>query len=518
MKGWAFFLFITLLVSSISAQEQFDPGLTPDSIFWGIDKTFDNIRLGFASEGEKALVASSIREERLAEAREVVNEGGDEDDALAAMEDAELKLKIIQEELAPEIQKEVQDSSERSIEILTELKEKVPEQALPGIENAINRHIVHEEKLKISAEITAQIDKLCTQLIELVGLDQAVSDESRCNPDLESSPKWLKKKAVGDYKNFDNSAKRKFIEEMRSCMRDPRECRCEEIPVKTFSDKCTIIIPYMIKCQFEQDESSCMKLDEISRESQHMFEELPEDWKGEMMDMDNMMEGIERKDFEMHMPDECIEVGATTKEACMRIMMERHMPPECREAGAATPEACENIMQKQHSKMQIMQAPSECMHDGEFVGDEECEKIMESKRNKFRDSGREMDIEFCKEKTGKSEEECMNMMQGKMEYRREYKGEYEEEYYKLPDECAGMTKEECMAKMSQMPTYEGEQAYQNGEHPQDTINILEEGIKTLDESSPEDAANAVQSVEEESNAISGSAVYNVLGIMRRLKE
>ena len=517
-------LIIFLLAVSVSAQEnqeEADPGILPSNFFYFVDKSFDNMKLGFASDDEKALVASEIREERIAEAKAVLEEGGDEEDAIASIKDAEIKLKIIQEEITPEIHGEIKESSKESIEILTELKEKVPEEALPAIENAINRQIVEEKKTEIIAEIASKIDGLCSQLIELVGLEVAVKEEPRCNPNLESAPKWLKKKNNEEYKLFNDGAKRKFIEEMRVCMQDPRECRCDEIPIKSFSDKCRVIIPYMIKCQVEHDKTSCMKLGEVSRESEHMFEDLPEDWREEMMD--HMME--REDDFKMRMPDECVEAGASTPEACMKLMMEKHMPEECRQANALTPESCEKIMREKHANIMIMHAPSECMENGQFVGMEKCEEIMEEMEDRFEDYedyDEDEAVRLCQEKTGKSEDECEDMVEGEFEYEDE---EDEEREYKMPEECSGLTKEQCMEKMGSTyreykGEYEFEETYEDyREHAETNLDVLEEGVRALEESHPDEVAKAIESHEETAaNEFSGSVVFDVLDIINKIKK
>ncbi len=373
-------LVILLLAISISAQnpeetqETFNPGVLPDSPIYFADKAIDNLRVNLAPEEGKALVAIEVHNERIAEAEELVETEEIEPQYIEeAISEAEKNIKIVQEEIIPEVNEEVKDSTKISVEVLTDIKEKVPEEALARIENAINRQIVEEKKTEITAEITSKVNQLCTELIELVGLEKAIEQEPRCNPDFENSPKWLKRKVSTDYKDFDDAAKQKFFEEMSICFNDPRECRCNEIPIKSFSNTCHKIIPNVIKCQFEQDEQACSTVEEISKNTQEMFEELPVDLR---IELEEFFRSKEEEAFENFAPRECVEAGATTKEACMQIMINKYMPQECKDAGATTREACEEIMIEKYGSGAFGQVPSECSQDGKFIGAEECQRIM----------------------------------------------------------------------------------------------------------------------------------------------
>ncbi|MEK6835779.1 MAG: DUF5667 domain-containing protein, partial [Nanoarchaeota archaeon] len=181
-------LVILLLAISISAQnpeetqETFNPGVLPDSPIYFADKAIDNLRVNLAPEEGKALVAIEVHNERIAEAEELVETEEIEPQYIEeAISEAEKNIKIVQEEIIPEVNEEVKDSTKISVEVLTDIKEKVPEEALARIENAINRQIVEEKKTEITAEITSKVNQLCTELIELVGLEQAIEQEPRCD-------------------------------------------------------------------------------------------------------------------------------------------------------------------------------------------------------------------------------------------------------------------------------------------------------------------------------------------------
>ena len=66
---------VAVVSSKVGGDATFDAGTTPGSVFYFVDTTYDNLRLNFASEENKALVASEIHNERIAEVG-VVAEGG----------------------------------------------------------------------------------------------------------------------------------------------------------------------------------------------------------------------------------------------------------------------------------------------------------------------------------------------------------------------------------------------------------------------------------------------------------
>jgi len=534
-------------VSEITeTRETPEAGITPDNFLYFVDPVIDNIKLGFASEENKANVAAEIHDERIAEAQVVAGKGS-YDSIEKALDDAEEKIKIIQEEITPEAHKKVTTSAKTSVEVLTDVKEKVPEEARDAIENAINNQIVQEKKTEIVAEITSKINGLCKELIGLVGLEEAIKQEPRCNPDIENSPKWLKRKATGDgeYVKFDEEAKKKFIDEMSVCFNDPRECKCEEIPIKSFSNTCFKIIPNVINCQFEQDENACKNVEEISGGSEGMFSELPEEFRG---DLESFFREKQNEAFKKNAPSECVEAGAKDFDSCSKIMFAKFAPPECVSAGVTTREECMKIMSEKYGGG-FGGAPSECMKDGKFIDMEDCRKIM---MKKFLPTK-------CAEANAFTPESCQKIMESKFsggQFPEGFQGppggfppgfqppagfgppsgfegipnvqenfnQVDEQLENVPAECEGLTTDECEAKTGKSfggPELPGNFVFKNGEAvpvTQDDINsisqkagkhvgevdvnavreqvggdivALESGISTLEQAPTESVAGAV---------------------------
>ncbi len=408
MKKEVIILVLLLLMSYVKAESLDDPGILPGNPLYFADKTIDNLRIDFASQENKAMIAAEVHNERLSEAKKLAEEGKTQY-IQEAIRDARDKNDIIQKEISPDL-----NLSKRSIEVLTEIKNKVPEQG-----DFIDKQIVQEKKIQIVSEISNKIDKLCFDLIELIGLNEAVQEEPRCDPKRDGSPKWLERKINNDYKNFDDSAKKKFIQEMQICSNDPRECKCDEIPIKSFSNLCFKIIPNIVKCQFEHDEESCKNVEKITKENQGALDEIPEDIKKEIF----------KKDFsEKNLPKQCTDAGIKTKEECMNLYIKEHLPKECKEANALTRESCEKLMKEKYKEYHNY--PNECIKDGNFIGKEACEKIIGKTYSENSNQFLKAPVECLKDDKFVGLDECRNIMIQKY----------------IPQECkdkGALTREQC---------------------------------------------------------------------------
>ena len=125
MKCIIFGVLLIVLISSVNAQQTttIDPGVTPDSFLWGLDKAFDQITfLLVAGDVDKAKKGLEIAEERLAEIREMIKENKLEEAEKAQEAHGKILLKV------KEKVEEVEDDDllqkiEKVIEIEKELEE-----------------------------------------------------------------------------------------------------------------------------------------------------------------------------------------------------------------------------------------------------------------------------------------------------------------------------------------------------------------------------------------------------------
>ena len=132
-------------------------GVTPDSVFYFIDKWLDNQKvLRATSAVEKARLRIEIAEERVAEMRTMLILGKtaeakeaqeDEENHIEAMEDdmdevddeieEELEIETEVEEEKTKVKLEIQEKLQKHILVLIRVQGQVPEQAQKGIETAL---------------------------------------------------------------------------------------------------------------------------------------------------------------------------------------------------------------------------------------------------------------------------------------------------------------------------------------------------------------------------------------------
>ena len=151
-------ILLTVLILPIAhAQQQEDPGVTPDSFLWGLDKALEQLALLLTfDEGEKAKKGLEIARERLLEIKEMIEENKLEAAAKAKDEHGKTLVKIKQS--VKEIEED--DSTEEIkevIEIEKELEEHDEE-----VEQTFGELKV---KIKIEGEVTPQQTALIESIL-----------------------------------------------------------------------------------------------------------------------------------------------------------------------------------------------------------------------------------------------------------------------------------------------------------------------------------------------------------------
>ncbi len=324
-----------------------DAGTTPDSALYVFDKFFDR----FGDDIE-------VREEKIAEIKAMV-EAGDIESAKKALMIYIETAEEFEKEVGPERREEALRSSAAIRNAMRDIQDKVP----PGERDEFVHDIIdREHSIATAAEIASKINELCRELSDL---DPELFYQN-CRVDDEG-PRWHKE-MFDDLTEEQKKEAKKFAEIMGQCFETSgQECRCDEIPYSSFANACSRAAPLATACDIEGDEKACEKLDSLD------MPELPPHLEEVM----RFLEGdIQHKKFDLHMPPECVEAGATTPEDCSKIMITTHAPEECKEALlAANPrtemegrEICDKIMYELH-------APPECIERG-ITDDEECKDFM----------------------------------------------------------------------------------------------------------------------------------------------
>ncbi len=381
------------------AQLEETAGITPDSALYVIDDFFERTFVG--DNPERAL---AYKEEKIAEAQEMIRQGKREE-AHKVLEKAEKYSNILEKEVSPEIEKRTRRSSKAIKNVLDNLEDDLEGDEWKDIREKIEKHKEKEDKIATAAKLSAKIKELCESLSALDPLEY-----SRACRTKDSAPRW-QRDLDKDLTEEQKKEAREFFETLSQCFQNPQECKCEDIKITAFAEKCEIIAPLAAKCD-EGDEDACDEMDEI----EDPIDLLPPH-------LQDVMERVEERygeaQFELHMPEECREAGATgekecrevmfrenapeecieafdqgkldfenereARQQCERIMFEANAPPECIEAGAKTHQECGKIMFQQH-------APEECVEaglTGESRADErKCREIMKELGREGRGPGR----------------------------------------------------------------------------------------------------------------------------------
>jgi len=286
-----------------------DAGLTPDSAFYFIDEFFDR----FGSDLE-------VREEKIAEMRAVADAcgGGDEsacDSLRKSFEKYKEHADVFEREVTPEQREEAERSSKAIRGVLIR---EIAQNAPPTLKDELVREVIGKEKdIFNAAEIASKIKELCEALSELDPLEY--SRVCRIGDDADA-PDWHRA-LDRDLTAEQEKEAREFFKIMSQCIETSgRECRCGDIGIPAFADKCAIIAPLEAICDDEsipevEAEAACDKVDELTENIENLLPDY-------LLDvLDQVIEDIGDEGFDSHGPPrECREAGAFDRESCMRVM------------------------------------------------------------------------------------------------------------------------------------------------------------------------------------------------------
>lgn len=134
--------FVIVLSTVVFAQEEVQAGITPDSIWYGLDRAIERLTLLFTTNpSERARLHLQNVAERLSEIKETIAQRKFE-----AMQRAEIErqneLNEMENELPKmpeEVRAHVLEMLQKHITRLNEVKENAPVEAIKGLETAIER-------------------------------------------------------------------------------------------------------------------------------------------------------------------------------------------------------------------------------------------------------------------------------------------------------------------------------------------------------------------------------------------
>ncbi len=365
-------------------------GTTPDSPLYVVDKIVENTQLALKSGEDKAAYALQIKGEKIAEAALMAKENKSQE-AGTALEKAGELSGVIEAEISPALEDLAKEETAFSNKLLTAMKKDLP--TWEEINTLVEQQKTNEGKIQVAMEMSKKIGSYCEQLA-MQDYDLMIKDDY-CNPD--NAPEWLREKIKKEMADKEEEAKKEMVEQITTCINDPRQCDCSKIPVAKHRNNCEKNTALAIKCEYEQDMAAC---DELSKQPI-----VPEGIPAFLRPFfeQTVSELISKKEKEMFAkfaPKECVEAGVSTREDCERIMREKYgePPAECQKDGQFIGEKeCNQIMiqkfdippecvkgdgalMREEECMQIMvqsgKIPSECLREGKPLPREECEKIM----------------------------------------------------------------------------------------------------------------------------------------------
>lgn len=152
MKWLAASVCLVFMVGAVGAQANEnsnlpEPGTTPGSLLFGLEQAQESVSLALTFNPEKkAEKRLQIAQERLAEAQKLTenNDSRNAEKAVQmhtkAMERANQAVQRVPEERRQNISQKLNNTRNQSISVLQDLKQRLPESAMKGINTAIEAH------------------------------------------------------------------------------------------------------------------------------------------------------------------------------------------------------------------------------------------------------------------------------------------------------------------------------------------------------------------------------------------
>src|SRR3990167_1990164 len=207
------------------------------------------------------------------------------------------------------------ENREKKIAEIKEIRSEIPEEERGEFFDDV---IEREGRIVTAVEIAGKIKELCESLAKIDPLEY-----SRVCKTSDNAPNW-QKKLDKDLTAEQKTEAEKFGKIMQQCFETAgQQCACDEIPFTEFANTCSIAAPLATACEVEKNEAACEKLDNLE------MPELPEHLQSVF---DSLERGMMESQFDVHMPFECREAGATNPRECAKIMIQTNAPEECKQA------------------------------------------------------------------------------------------------------------------------------------------------------------------------------------------
>lgn len=339
-------------------------GTTPDSPLYVVDEIIENVVLATKDGEEKAAYALEIKQEKVSEAALMLEKQKQEETAKALQKANSVSL-LIEKELSPQLAELAKENGESEQRILAALQRHTPE-GWAEVEELMGEQLTAEKKIQLQANLVPKIADYCE---ELSYIDYNIMHQDPyCQP--ENAPEWLQEAIAGEIQQREEKAIDQMVQELTTCVNDPRDCDCSDIPVDKHRQDCEENTALAIRCEFEQDMNACEELEGKPLVPEDVPEYLRPAFESTMSEL---IAKKEKEMFSKFAPPECVEAGLSTREECEGLMREKYgePPEECQQDGKFIGmEECMAIMIEKYD------IPSECVQSGKPISQEECQAIM----------------------------------------------------------------------------------------------------------------------------------------------
>ncbi|MFH1503641.1 MAG: hypothetical protein ABIE36_03210 [Candidatus Diapherotrites archaeon] len=356
----------------------------------GFNRLTDNIKLFFSSGDNKAKLALEIREKEINSAIENANLGN-VNEAIKNINSASNKLEIVREKTSPDIAEEIKSNIEQFQNKITE-----NDQSNEEIAQYLDIYLTEEQKTGLLVDLSEKTFSYCNELA-MQDYELMLKDE-KC-----TAYSWMENKIKQKLNEEQKKSQNETKNQIQICMNDPKGCSCDEISLLSEKKKCEEYKSLAIKCEFQNDGSACDKINNFK-------------------------------------------LNETGRDNYEKQILEQYVPGECLDAGIRDGEECKKLI------ISLNQPKTECMENGEYIGDEKCKEKLINDGNVVQDcvvNGELVDSSEClnivKEKSKPTGEE-FTLMSGECKERGVYDPVACDEIVNLPRPCkdAGYyTKKEC---------------------------------------------------------------------------
>jgi len=296
---------LLVLMAAVAAAEESslrDPGILPDSPFYGIDT--------FLEQSNYPEDVLEYKEEKIAEARAMALENKT-DYSTIALEQAIQYGKTLEKEITPKLEAEVITQSALITKALEEMSAHYPE-----LYDQIVDTLDQEQQIRLAAAVASKIKQLCLTLAQLDPEEYATV----CIAE-EDSPQWQK-----DLDQELTQEQREhallFAEKMKQCIRSQgAACDCKGMKVQSFEELCIMESTNAAQCH-DGDSAACaaMMQSRVLRPEDYLPDYLLPVMKEVSAEMQQSLEQDYQDEYVQFGPGPCKDARLTTVPACQEYM------------------------------------------------------------------------------------------------------------------------------------------------------------------------------------------------------